>query len=229
MERVEREIRDLAFFDPRKLILRRGWGKGRPPTFTLRQFAELPAEVAAAVASYDVVEENLSPSDGKQEQVIRVRWYDKREMLALLAKHFGYVTDKVTVGIEPELRALLEAGRQRNAARLAGQTMLALPPAPEVAVEAEVIPTPIVRADDLHVPRGTSRTRGRRKLRLSASARVLAQRALHTLENKRRNDEMRASLVPPSTIGARANALALSDSDLQLEAAVDIDPPPPEI
>lgn len=122
LERVETEIRRLAFFDPRALIAK--VGKGKAATFTLKEMAQLPDDVAACIASFDVVTDNITVGDKRQDTVIRVRWYDKREMLTLLAKHFGYVTERVSVGLRPDLRALLEAGRARNAARLAaGRTL----------------------------------------------------------------------------------------------------------
>jgi hypothetical protein len=119
IERVETEIRRLAFFDPRALIAK--VGRGKAATFTLKEMAHLPDDVAACIASFDVVTDNLTTGDKRQDTVIRVRWYDKREMLALLAKHFGYVSDRAaeSITVASELLQLLEAGRARNAARLA--------------------------------------------------------------------------------------------------------------
>jgi hypothetical protein len=113
VERVETEIKHLALFDPRKLI--KQTKQGRTVTFSLREFAELPDEVAACISSYDVVVENLGVNDDKQDTVVKIRWYDKREMLALLAKHFKYVDDKSVMVLDEKLIDILNHGRQISA------------------------------------------------------------------------------------------------------------------
>lgn len=115
LEQVEGVIRDRAFFDPRRLLGRTGL---HARTFTLKEIAALPLDVARCIASFDVVTENLSPNDDKQETVVKVRWYNPERYVELLAKHFKYVDDKVRVEVNvDDLAKRIEEGRRRNAER----------------------------------------------------------------------------------------------------------------
>ena len=112
-ERVEQELRHLALFDPRKLLGRTG---KMARTFTLRDIADLPDEIAACIASYDVVLGNQNKSDGALETVIKVRWYDKTKALELCCRSLGMLKDQVTIGTSDELLARLDAWKLRNRA-----------------------------------------------------------------------------------------------------------------
>ena len=109
--RVEEELRRIALFDPRTIIGR--LGRGQSATFTLKAIADLPEDVAACIASYDVVLGNENKSDGQLETAVRVRWYNKQVALELCAKHFGYVKDHVVVEGLEERKARLNAALAR--------------------------------------------------------------------------------------------------------------------
>jgi len=109
-ELIEREIARIALFDPIGIF--------EPGTFTLRQVAAMPPDVRACIASVKVRTENLASGDGVQDATVEIKFWDKLKALELCAKHFGYVTNKTTVVLARDLRALLAEGRARNAARL---------------------------------------------------------------------------------------------------------------
>jgi hypothetical protein len=89
----------MALFDPRRLLA--NIGRGRTAQFTRREIAELPDDVAACIQTLDVVTQNLESGDDKQETVVKVRWYDKRPMLELCARHFGWVKESASAeGLE---------------------------------------------------------------------------------------------------------------------------------
>ena len=46
-----------------------------------------PAHIAAAVSSVEVTKRNLEAGDGKQEDVVKIRLWDKPKNLELLFKH----------------------------------------------------------------------------------------------------------------------------------------------
>lgn len=208
IQRVELELRRIALFDPRKLI---GRVKKSSRQFTLREIAELPDDVAAAISSFDVVLDNQTAGDGHQDTVVKVRWYDKRDTLALLAKHFGYVTDKVTIALEPELRSLLEAGRMRNAQRLAGGSTAGCLPA---AAVQPALPAVLEHASEpvIDVTPAVERTHARK-----AAPRAPRPRA-HAAPRARTRPQATPKTAP-----------AESDSDSQFDGPLDTDPAPPEI
>jgi phage terminase small subunit len=85
-DRVLEELRRLAFADIRGLFDERG---------NLRPLHELSAEQAAAVASFEVVKQNIYADDGKVDTVHKLKVYDKTKALDMLAKHFGLLTEKI--------------------------------------------------------------------------------------------------------------------------------------
>ncbi len=89
-ERVEKELRHIALFDPRKLL---GRVKHGAREFTLREIYALPDEIARCISSYDVVLGNVDKSDQKLETVIKVRWADKIKALELCAKTLGMLKE----------------------------------------------------------------------------------------------------------------------------------------
>jgi hypothetical protein len=89
---VEGLIRDIAFFKPGDLLARVQMGERA--TFTLEEIRNLPTEVQHAIAGYDVVTQNLEGGDGKQETVVKIRWFDKAPYVQMLARHFKIISDK---------------------------------------------------------------------------------------------------------------------------------------
>src|SRR5881396_1572099 len=110
---VQSLIRDIAFFKPGDLIK----GKiGEPTTMTLAEFHRLPARIQHAIAGYDVVTQNLNAADGKQDTVIKLRWFDKAPYVTNLAKHFQIINDKeLSITVDATVHDRLIRGRQRNA------------------------------------------------------------------------------------------------------------------
>ncbi|HYX83237.1 MAG TPA: terminase small subunit [Gemmatimonadales bacterium] len=105
-ERVKEELARLAFLDPRQCFDEAG---------NLKPIQELDANTAAAIASFDVLKENLHPNDGKVDTVHRLRWVDKTRALEMLAKHFKLLTEVVEVKDGDKLIEKLLAGRKRAA------------------------------------------------------------------------------------------------------------------
>lgn len=105
-ERVLKELARLAFVDGRRLYNADG---------TVKPIQDLDADTAAALASFDVVKQNVTAGDGKMDTVIRPRFWDKARALETLAKHFKLLTDIVKIDADGTLIEKLLAGRQRAA------------------------------------------------------------------------------------------------------------------
>lgn len=105
-ERTLEELRRVAFFDIRELFDDEGH---------LVPVKTLPAEVATAIESVEVVRTNLVSGDHQREWLHKVKASSKMAALELLAKHFRLVDEHVNVSGTVALIALLEAGRLRNA------------------------------------------------------------------------------------------------------------------
>jgi phage terminase small subunit len=106
--RVLEELRRLAFSDIGPVL----------QTCTVTEFLALPAEVRAAVASVKVTKKNLTAGDGKTEDVVEFRLWDKIRANEMLAKYFGLLVEKVEVSGEilTVEKRLIEA-RKRAAER----------------------------------------------------------------------------------------------------------------
>lgn len=87
--RMLRECARIAYFDPRKLFDDKG--NVLPPS-------EWPDDVAAAVAGLEVVVKNLTTGDGKVDEVIKPRIWDKVKALEMLFKHKGLLKESVEHG-----------------------------------------------------------------------------------------------------------------------------------
>ena len=110
---VQGLIRDIAFFKPGDLVKVK---MGQPSTMTLKELQQLPARIKHAIAGYDVVTQNLNAADGKQDTVIKLRWFDKAPYVTILAKHFQIINDKeLTITVDATVHDRLIRGRQRNA------------------------------------------------------------------------------------------------------------------
>lgn len=85
-DRVLEELRRLAFSDIRGLFDDAG---------NLKPLKDLTAEQAAAVASFEVVKQNVTAGDGVIDTIHKLKVYDKTKALDMLAKHFGLLTEKI--------------------------------------------------------------------------------------------------------------------------------------
>lgn len=100
---AEQRIKDYVdeLIDPDKLLREAGW----IARFDVRQLFDekgnlkatndWPAEVAAAVASVEVVKRNVYANDDKVDDVIKVKVADKLKALEMLFKHKGLLTEKL--------------------------------------------------------------------------------------------------------------------------------------
>ena len=105
-ERTLREAGRIGFSDIRDLF------DGQGNFLPIKQW---PEDIARAVSSVEVVKKNVTTGDGKVDDVLKVRLWDKVAKLTNLMKHHGQLTEKVelsgTVGIVERLLA----GRKRVA------------------------------------------------------------------------------------------------------------------
>jgi hypothetical protein len=85
-DRALREAARLAYSDVRELFDERGG---------LKPVKDWPDDLAAAVASVEVVKRNVDSGDGKIDDVIKLRMWDKPKNIELLFKHLGLLVEKV--------------------------------------------------------------------------------------------------------------------------------------
>jgi phage terminase small subunit len=109
-DRVLEEYRRLGFSNVQHLLDADG---------NLRPLHELPAEVAAAISSVEVVMKNAAAGDGKIDRVLKIRLWDKTRTLNDLARHFALLVDRVEISGDVSLTAKIAAARQRGAQLLA--------------------------------------------------------------------------------------------------------------
>jgi phage terminase small subunit len=109
-DRVLEEYRRLGFSNVQSLLDADG---------NLRPLHELPAEVAAAISSVEVVMKNAAAGDGKIDRVLKIKLWDKTRTLNDLARHFALLVDRVEVSGDLSLTAKIAAARQRGAQLLA--------------------------------------------------------------------------------------------------------------
>jgi phage terminase small subunit len=103
---VLEEFRRIAFSNVQQLFR---------PDGALIPLHELPPEVAAAIASMEVVMKNATAGDGKIDRVLKVKWWDKNKALTDLARHFGLLVDRVEITGVSSLMEKIEAARERGA------------------------------------------------------------------------------------------------------------------
>lgn len=61
----------------------------------LRPIQQLPREVAAAIASVEVVKKNLAAGDGQTDTVHKLKLWDKPKNLEMIFKHLGLLIEKL--------------------------------------------------------------------------------------------------------------------------------------
>lgn len=85
-DRALREAARIAYSDPRKLF---------GPDGALLKAKDWSDEVAASIASIEVVKRNVDSGDGKTDDVIKLKVWDKPKSLEMLFKHLGLLKDQV--------------------------------------------------------------------------------------------------------------------------------------
>lgn len=85
-DRALRECARLAYSDIRELLGADG---------QLLPAKDWPDHIAAAVASVEVLKRNLEAGDGIQEDVVKVRLWDKPKNLEMLFKHLGLLVERL--------------------------------------------------------------------------------------------------------------------------------------
>jgi phage terminase small subunit len=85
-DRILQEAARLAYADLRQLYDENG---------RLLPIKQWPDDLAAAVGGVEVVKRNMDPHDGKVEDVVKVKLWDKLKALEVLAKNQGILKDQV--------------------------------------------------------------------------------------------------------------------------------------
>jgi phage terminase small subunit len=105
-DRVLREAGRVAYSDIRQLFDEKG---------QLLPIKEWPDDIARAVAGVEVVKRNVDSGDGKLDDVIKLKLWDKVSKLTNLMKYHGQLTEKVEVSGNVNVVERLLAGRKRVA------------------------------------------------------------------------------------------------------------------
>jgi|TARA_R110000824_G_scaffold348326_1_gene535078 hypothetical protein len=103
-DRVLREAAKLAYSNIQDLLDEEG---------QVRPIKDWPRELAAAVSSIDLTKKNLTSGDGKQEDVVRIRLWDKPTNLTLLFKHLNLLTERLHLSADKEILDRLMSARER--------------------------------------------------------------------------------------------------------------------
>lgn len=116
--RVLREAGRLAYSDIRELFDEAG---------NFRPIKEWPDDIARAVASVEVVKKNVTTGDGKVDDVLKVRLWDKPGKLKNLMTMHGQLTEKREVTVNVNVVGRLAEGRKRVAALRGAQGVVDVP------------------------------------------------------------------------------------------------------
>ncbi len=68
----------------------------------------------AAVSSVEIAKRKLVAGDGVQEDVVKIRLWDKTSSLRDLMKHLGLLVERVDVRVDLEVAKGLQRGREFN-------------------------------------------------------------------------------------------------------------------
>lgn len=105
-DRVLREAGRIAYSDIRQLFDEKG---------KLLPITEWPDDISRAIAQVEVVRGNVDQGDGKFDEVVKFRLWDKVSKLTNLMKYHGQLTEKVEVSGNVNVVERLLAGRKRVA------------------------------------------------------------------------------------------------------------------
>lgn len=112
---VEYQYGCLIRFDPIRLFEKTG--KGKTQRFRLRDIDRMDPETRACIASVKVRTENLTAGDGLQDQTVEIRLWNKVQALEVVAKHFKWIEDKVSLEITEDVLARLDAWKLKQRAK----------------------------------------------------------------------------------------------------------------
>ncbi len=103
--RVLLELQRLAFSDLRGLFDLKG---------NLKPIHQLTDEQAAILASVEIVKQNLTSGDGIQEQVHKVKLWDKTKALDMLGRYFKLFADRADLPADRPLNITLVFANSRD-------------------------------------------------------------------------------------------------------------------
>ena len=105
-DRALREAARLAYSDVRMLFDEEG---------RLKPVKDWPDELAAAIGGIEVLKRNVDSHDGRTDDVIKVKVWDKRAALEMLFKHMGLLTERLELTVKGSIENRIKAGRDRLA------------------------------------------------------------------------------------------------------------------
>ncbi len=105
-DRALREAARLAYSDIRQLYDEKG---------RLKPMKDWPDDLAAAIGGVEFVRRNVEGGDGHQDDVIKIKAWDKPKALEMLFKHLGLLTEKLDITVRGSLEDRIKAGRDRVA------------------------------------------------------------------------------------------------------------------
>jgi phage terminase small subunit len=94
-DRALREAARLAYSDVRELFDAEG---------RMKPIHQWPDDLAAAIGGVEVVRRNVDSADGKTDDVIKVKVWDKSKNLELLFKHMGMLKETVDLSGKLEIK-----------------------------------------------------------------------------------------------------------------------------
>lgn len=105
-DRVLREVGRMAYSDIRELFDENG---------NFLPIKQWPDDIARAVSSVEVVKKNVTTGDGKVDDVLKVRLWDKPGKLQDLMRHHGQLVEKHEHHVSVDVVHRLAEGRKRVA------------------------------------------------------------------------------------------------------------------
>lgn len=105
--RTLEEIGRIAYCDPGGLFDEHG---------RLRHLKDMPKELRAAIASVEVIKENVKTGDGIVDEVYKIKFWNKNQALELSARHFALLNDTLAIVDGSGIVARLNKGRAHVAA-----------------------------------------------------------------------------------------------------------------
>lgn len=106
---ILKELARLAMSDPRTLFT---------PEGNVKPVTQWSADDAACIAQVDIVKRNIAAGDGKTDEILKIRFWDKPKTLEILAKHLGLLTERLEIRGDAELVERLAGARRRLAVQV---------------------------------------------------------------------------------------------------------------